>query len=224
MYYRKFNKNLKKEFNDTFKDEIEIIEPKVKEKRKLELKPIFAFMVAVMFGLLVFQHIGIQIYNSNIEKQNEQLLNRTDKGMTKIDGSKNISSQLNYISKEEKSVLTKLFSMQLIGCATKDQMWPTDEGIREENSINTNVQEQGIDESDTVKSDGAYIYSLMNNGCLYVYDLTGRIVDKKVTSAFELYIYEDKIICLCKTKYEVYSFDGRISLNLKVEHLSVLKI
>ena len=36
-------------------------------------------MVAIVFGILVIQHAGIEIYNYNIENQNEKLINESDK-------------------------------------------------------------------------------------------------------------------------------------------------
>ena len=109
MNLNKFKKNLRKEFNDTFKDELEIIETVKIKRRRLEFKPAFAFMVAIVFGILVIQHAGIEIYNYNIENQNEKLINESDKQITKIDGTKDISSQLNYIKKEKKSIFIKIY-------------------------------------------------------------------------------------------------------------------
>ena len=101
MNLNKFKKNLRKEYKDTFKDELEVIEPKRIERRRLAFKPIFAFITILVFSILVIQHIGVNIYNTNIEKQNNELVNSPDKQITKIDNTKDIKSQLNYIKKEK---------------------------------------------------------------------------------------------------------------------------
>ena len=52
MNLRKFNKNLKKEFKDTFNDEIQIIEPefKIKRKRHPKLQYFFYFFLLCKIG------------------------------------------------------------------------------------------------------------------------------------------------------------------------------
>lgn len=220
MNLNKFKKNLRKEFNDTFKDELEVVETVKIKRRRLEFKPAFAFMVAIVFGILVIQHVGIEIYNYNIENQNEKLINESDKQITKIDGTKDISSQLNYIKKEKKSILEYLLTFQLIGCGTGTMddgnpelmlpMVPEEDGANG-NSFNTNVQEVGIDEADIAKSDGKYIYSVVYNN-LYVYDLRGKLIDYEnfgqYVKHYELYIYNGKVVCVGYDAMYMYSFDG----------------
>jgi uncharacterized secreted protein with C-terminal beta-propeller domain len=171
--------------------------------------------MAAIFGLLVIQHIGIEIYNNNVQKQNDRVINNPNKELTKIDTTKDISSQLNYISGKKMSALELIFSMQLMGCGAGTKVEDNMGSMipEEENSYNTNIQENGIDEADTAKCDGKYIYSLVDNSKLCVFDLTGKIVDNELTKAFELYVYNDKIVCIGWEKTEVFSFDG-VSLTL----------
>lgn len=220
MNLNKFKKNLKKEYNDTFKDELEIIEPKKVKRTRLTFKPAFAFMLAIIYGILVIQHIGIEIYNFNIEKQNEKVLNRTDKDIIKIDNNKNIKSQLNYIGREKTSILETIFSIQLTGCGAMDAK-PNASGGQNNNgsSYDTNIQEEGVYEADIIKCDGNYIYSLIGYRYLKIFDLKGNIVDLEYTKSSELYIYNEKVICIGSKKTDIFSFNGvELQLIDTIEH------
>ena len=99
MNLKKFNKNLKKEFNNTFEDKIQFVEPKEKTYRRIQLKPIIAIMMASICILLVIQHIGVYISNLSVDNRNEQLLNNTNNEIVKIDSTKNINTIISNIQK-----------------------------------------------------------------------------------------------------------------------------
>ena len=214
MNYRKFKKNLKKEFNDTFEDELIVIEPKKKERRKLQFKPIFALLMGIIWGILIVEHIGIQIYNSSLKNQTEKMIEKFDGELVNINEKKNIRSQLNFTKDKKESILSYIFSLEFIGGMSKDDSlnYPVDSPNGEEsipgNSYETNIQEQGIDEADTVKCDGKYIYTVMNNAYICVYNLDGHLVSKELSIASQIYLYNDKIIGISDYKTEIFSFDG----------------
>ena len=146
MNLRKFNKNLKKEFNNTFKDETEIIEP-VKIK-KYSFKFRFAYLFIALFAFLFIQHITISIYNNGVDKSNNELISSNNNQLTKIDETKNISSQLKYVKSKKQSALSAILSIQ-IGCDAKggNQMVDAPTSSDSNNSYDTNIQESGIEES-----------------------------------------------------------------------------
>jgi uncharacterized secreted protein with C-terminal beta-propeller domain len=222
MNFRRFKKNLKNEFNETFKDELVVIEPNKKERRKFSFKPLFAFSVAIIWGMIIVQHIAVEIYNSNLEYQKEKIVS-SSQHITKIDSTKDIKSQLNYFGNDKQSILEVLSSISFVGCSSGSGgneltggipgNFGSDTSTNEGNSYNTNIQEEGIDEADTVKCDGKYIYSVVDKTTLHVYDLTGVIVDSASTYANELYVYEDKIACIGDLQTNIFKFDGN-ELNL----------
>ena len=64
MNLRKFNKNIKKEFNNTFNDNFEVIEPKPITRRRFSFK--------IRFGLCVFCFLKIK----NTQRQSTLIIRR----------------------------------------------------------------------------------------------------------------------------------------------------
>ena len=67
MSLKEFNRNLKREYKDTFQNST--------PKKKFQLKWRYAFGLAIgcLFLLLLIDHLYVQIYNHSIESYNEQL-------------------------------------------------------------------------------------------------------------------------------------------------------
>lgn len=68
----------------------------------------------------------------------------------------------------------------------------------------TNIQVEGVDEGDTVKNDGKYIYAIdMNEGLVRIFDTTGETVteisniDIPYSMIQEMFISGDKLVVLC---------------------------
>lgn len=206
MNLRKFNKNLKQEYRNS------VIEPS-RQKRKFQFKwRYLALAVAVFFMcFLIGEHITVMVYNSRINRQEELVLNIEDTTLQQINNKEEYRERVKFIqTKTEKtSILQKILSFQPLACGSAKyyEAAPTEDSNIFITSFETNVQTKGVDEADTAKCDGTYIYAILYD-TLYIYDLSGVVLLEKPVFADWLYVYQKKIVLLANNKAEIYSFDG----------------
>ena len=237
MKLNKFNKKLKDEFNDTIEDKIVVKE--TKKAFHFKFRYVLLSVAALIIIALVTDHIMVQDYNSklvNMTSINYQELKVTTEKYT----SKNELSNALIYTKENsrrKSALENIGSMfNMLSCTSSGTKYsgsnggtstetgtaPGDieigTGITPSNSYETNNQEVGIDEADTAKCDGTYIYSL-TSGCLYIFDLEGNELARKSFNytTKELYVYDDKVIVFLADGLNIYTFNGS-TLTLSKEY------
>lgn len=216
MNLRKFNKNLKKEYTDTF------YQPKIKKERKFTFKIRYALLClgVLLVFILIGEHIGTQIYNQRMENRENQLVLETSNGqMNRIQSEKELNAEVRYFTafSPRKSILSKIFSMSLIGCGSGNTnsddfivspTSPSYDANESNTQYNTNIQTEGIDEADTVKCDGTYIYALIGRQ-LSVYDLNGACIAQTVLSdAEEMYVYENKIAVFGNLSLTIFSLEN----------------
>ena len=72
MKLNEFNRKLKKEYNDTFK------EIKVKRSFHFGFKQLVLSMLSLVVILLVVDHINISIHNYKVDKIKEEIMNKTE--------------------------------------------------------------------------------------------------------------------------------------------------
>ncbi len=216
MSLKEFNRNLKREYKDTFQNST--------PKKKFQLKWRYAFGLAIgcLFLLLLIDHLYVQIYNHSIESYNEQLKQKyyeksseSTSKLVKVTSLEEYQvlikqNQAEYTLKSTKSsFLSTLFSLSFTGCTSgnvNDGMAPPDYSPGD--SYQTNVQTVGIDEEDVAKCDGEYIYTIQEDSTLNVYNLKGEKIVSTLTQGNELLIYKNKVITLGETNIEIYSFEA----------------
>ncbi|MDE7263103.1 MAG: beta-propeller domain-containing protein [Anaeroplasmataceae bacterium] len=214
MKLKKYEKRLKKEYKETF------VSKKIKSKRYIQFK--LRYVVATVLGILLvglfIQHLCVLGHNAAVKKHNLAIRQKVydvenSSALTKVKDEKEINTIiLNYknestYQEKETSILSKIFSLRIGGCAGKayaPQPAPGDSGSKD--AFHTNVQIEGIEEADVAKSDGRYIYYL-NLSTLFVYDMTE---EKNIASiqddGYELFIYEDIIITIGTASTCIYEF------------------
>ena len=221
MKLKEYEKNLKNEYEKTFR--------KKYSKREFHFKLRYAFLAVagVIFAALLIQHIWVYSYNIGVEKHNQAISDRVNAVVpsnnsaelypihTKQDFTEvrtKYSTTFVYQTKK-KSILTKLFTLQFVGCASNEAFgdlttspeapMDTENG----NSFQTNIKVEGIDEADVAKCDGNYIYYLYYN-YLYIYDIQA---EKTITSVmdygFELFLYNNSIISIGSGKTIIYELN-----------------
>ncbi|MDE5855457.1 MAG: beta-propeller domain-containing protein, partial [Anaeroplasmataceae bacterium] len=193
MKLRDYQKNLKNEYQNTFK--------KKNPKREFHFKLRYAFLAVagIIFAALLIQHICIYSYNKEVKKYNQVIINR----VVDLDHSTELSpintkqeykdvvdsyKKATVLKAEKTSILAYIFTFQFARCSSNKVYSPAvptspgSEGFGDTlESIQTNTQIEGIDEADVAKCDGNYIYYIYNNK-LYVYDVKS---EKNITSAFD---------------------------------------
>ncbi|MDE7213560.1 MAG: beta-propeller domain-containing protein [Anaeroplasmataceae bacterium] len=225
MKLKEFKKNLKNEYQNTFKKKYQ------KHEFHFKFKLRYAFLAAagVIFIALLAQHFWVYSYNKGVEKHNQGVYNRVidiEHSIelypinTKQDYNNVVISYQNShrLKSEKTSILAYLFTFQFIKDEVRvdaPSMIPDDatseigdaNGVHNNNSYLTNTQVEGIDEADVAKCDGNYIYYLYNSK-LYVYDIKA---EKSLTSTFdygfELYIYNDKIVSIGTDRTTLYKLN-----------------
>ncbi len=238
MKLNKFNKKLKDEFNDTIEDKIVVKE--TKKAFHFKFRYVLLSIAALIIIALVTDHLIVEDYNSklvNMTSVNYQELKvTTDKYTSKNE----LSNALIYTKQNirKKSALENIGSMfNMLACTSSGTKYsgssgdlepeggsaPTSDveigtGTTPGNSYNTNNQEAGIDEADTAKCDGTYIYSL-TYGCLYIFDLEGNELARETFNytTKQLYVYNDKVIVFLADGLNIYTFDGS-TLTLSKEY------
>ncbi|MCM1556811.1 MAG: beta-propeller domain-containing protein [Anaeroplasma bactoclasticum] len=223
MKLRDYKKNLKNEYQNTFK------EKKLKHEFHFKLRYAFLTAFGVLFVALLIEHIWVFNYNKGVEKHNQAISNRVELANSSelytIDNPKEynqvVSTYKNkYVYQREKtSILTNLFTFQFIGCsssndknAASDVFGPTinETGNSSNNSYQTNIQVNGIDEADVAKCDGKYIYYIYSY-YLYIYEIKNETIITNVSDeGFELYIYDNQIISVGNKKTTLYELNQNI--------------
>lgn len=215
MNLRKLNKGLKQEYETTFQSE----KPK---RKRFYFRWIALACVALLFVVLIGEHIGVGISNQKLDQKvqmlQEELLDTGNKTMSKINSKEdlqavmNFSTVANYI--HSKSLLTQFFELFT---SQKDMNQNVSTGVPSEDIIDmepdasegnssyeTNIQTIGLDEADAAKCDGVYIYALQGEK-LSVYDLVGKLVASTPIAASSLYVYDSRVICLASNSIRIYS-------------------
>ncbi len=178
---------------------------KIKEKRKY--KRIYAISTAMIILVLAIS-IAIPI-NYNKNKVTPIEIVEENNGLPKIESFENLYNILNkntdenYKAKQEELILEDSID------STQNESIQSNNSKEEQYNdySNTNVQVQGVDEADIVKTDGEYIYYLSLNKVVIVNSSDSK--NLKVTSEIkfeeknfypnELFIAENKLIVIGTT-------------------------
>ncbi len=230
MNLKKFNKHLKKEYNETFSEKKYIYE----KKFQFKLRYVFA-CILILFGVIfIADHISVTIYNQKIKQRESEILDLNHKELSPITSEKELKRKMNTVDlTKKKSLMQQIFSMRLscsgsmkssdANMAPGDAMAenPSADPDGSMNSYDTNLQTKGVDEADTAKCDGTYIYALLNNK-LYIYNLSGVILSSTFVSASEIYVYKDKVVCLGRSATSIYTFDETLTLDYRVEYAELV--
>lgn len=224
MSLRRFERNLKKEYNETFK------ETKPKFRFTFQLKHALAILVLLLGVILLSDYIAVNAYNNKLAKEKDNLYDINETSFIKLESKNDYKNIVNF-KRNKSTIITKLFSglipkaydieAELAGSDAMIGM-PKEENSMEapessvENATNTNVQVYGIDEADYSKCDGNYIYSLYE-GNFSIFDLEGtKIVNQQVQkNIYNLYVYQDKIVLIGMSNTIIYQFDGEKITELK---------
>lgn len=223
MSLRKFERNLKKEYNETFK------ETKPKFRFTFQLKHALAILVLLLGVILLSDYIAVNAYNNKLAKEKDNLYDINETSFIKLE-SKNDYKNIVSFKRNKSTIISKLFSgltpkaydmeAELVG--SNSNAMPKEENPEPapessvENATNTNVQVYGIDEADYSKCDGNYIYSL-NEGNFLIFDLEGnKIIHQQIQkNIYNLYVYKDKIVLIGMSNTIIYQFDGEKITELK---------
>lgn len=202
-----------------------------KEKKVVKFKFRYAIIMVLAFltlGVLV-DSISCNIYNREVDQRINNIFKQGDSDLLQVvnesDYDKALATEYNFNKKN--TVLEKFFdgvlfpSNTLVGGGLSSEIDyddiyettnPGSSNESMENSYGTNVQTEGIDELDYSKCDGQYIYSLSGNSRelneLYVYNLSGKIVDSESVgySYYGIYVKEEKIILVGSNNTKIYEF------------------
>ncbi len=217
MKVKEFEKKLKMEYKNTFKN-------KKNCKRSFRFRIKFALAIGLcvlVIGLLI-QHGYIAVQNKNIEAHNKKIYQMQSQVNLESTDLLAIQSKQEYqkavetyrpnflLKKKKKSILSSIFTLK--GCTSKKDtadLSPTPPTNPDNpGSFDTNVQTVGIDEADIAKSDGKYIY-VLSNDTLTIFNLEGTIVcEKNFKSATELFIYQNKIVLIGEVSFYILSFQN----------------
>jgi uncharacterized secreted protein with C-terminal beta-propeller domain len=184
MSLRKFERNLKKEYNETFK------ETKPKFRFTFQLKHALAILVLLLGVILLSDYIAVNAYNNKLAKEKDNLYDINETSFIKLESKNDYKNIVNF-KRNKSTIITKLFSGLIpkaydieaefadsdvmIGMPKEENPEPAPESSIE-NATNTNVQVDGIDEADYSKCDGNYIYSL-NEGNFSSYYIFTDVVN-----------------------------------------------
>lgn len=178
---------------------------KIKEKRKY--KRIYAISAAMIILVLAIS-IAIPI-NYNKNKVTPIEIVEENNGLPKIESFENLYNILNKNTDENyKAKQENLILEDSIGSTQNESIESNNSKEEQYNDYsNTNVQVQGVDEADIVKTDGEYIYYLSLNKVVIVNSSDSK--NLKVTSEIkfeeesfypnELFIAENKLIVIGTT-------------------------
>jgi len=223
MRLNDFNKKLKQEYNETFEtEEFKVIEKK-KRKYNFRFKIAILAVLGIFICFLFIQHIGINIYNSNGIKKAEEAIASESNKLYKIESTSDFEKKLKVRSfSKKKSILSSIFSIQLTGCTSyKGSLDGAPENNNILNSYDTNVQTIGVDESDTAKCDGNYIYSILE--CIpYVASLDQSVFIIGEFKANEMYVYNDKLVYLTNTGIKICRIENEELVIIQTIHYDYL--
>lgn len=205
MKLSEFNRKLKNEYKNTFKDN----KPKRVWNFNFRLRYAFLGIFVLVFIGLFIDHIAVQVFNHNLDDRREELVNSTE--YSSINDKNDYKMAIkNYSYKEKSSILSNLLSIRM-GCGAKgtggNMMPPTAPDSSGNNSFDTNVQVDGIDEADVSKCDGNYVYSLAR-GSLIIYSLSGSVVTSIVDNGNELYVKDNYIVSIGDCESSIYEFNN----------------
>lgn len=235
MKLNNFNKKLKNEYHNTFEEKIQI-----KSKNRFNFNFKFRYLLMGLPALIVFffasviliDHISVTSYNNSIDDRMNAVLNNTSKELEKVQSNKDLNSKLEYVDfTPRESFLDYLFSK------FEDENFATGGDVPDmapdapnaspdisedsNNSYETNIQTEGVDELDYAKCDGKYIYAIQNS-MFYIYDLDGNLLEATGTNAKGLYLYNNMVVVLANSKTVVYTFDGNDLTNIKAFYHSMM--
>ena len=161
-------------------------------------------MLFVVF--LLIEHLCVYVGNKNIDNYDKNFCTTKEMVMINNEAEFNKSVSLNARKSKSTSILSSLFSINFISCGSNLE---GDSMIEKpaNDSFNTNVQVEGIDEADYAKCDGNYIY-VKNRTGMYIFNLEGEMVASKTMSGDCFYLYNDKIVVLGHNHVSIYKFDG----------------
>lgn len=229
MRLNKFNKNLKKEYENAIEEKKTFFQKIVHFFKGLKLRHYILAVASFVFAFLIIEHIAVLAinnhYDNKISETTAQSVVKNNSKLNKIENEHQYK-KLKVVNKRFRriSYLQIFISNLPQGCGSSkdnaggDNYWEEDNysdsinniNSSNGNSYNTNIQTDGIDEADIAKCDGKYIYSI-SDGMLYVFNLNGEVLDSYSTSANELYLYEQKIIL-------VNEYDGITVLKLAFDN------
>lgn len=239
MKLNKFNKLLKEEYENTFKDVDIKIENKKRSIHKI-LIPVYSFVALILIALLA---IGIDVvsvnnYNSGVDKfvsdYNEGLQSLSSDELLNVKTKSNFDNIIKKYNLEKKTAFINSFNSSNKGSLDISQGFPTtipgaimttpssgapstmSPGVSDSSSINTNTQYDDVDEADIAKCDGKYIYYCYN-GVLVVYDLLGSLIGRYNTlgKIISMYVYNENIVLFyskdLKRYVEIFNIDNDLS-------------
>jgi uncharacterized secreted protein with C-terminal beta-propeller domain len=210
MNFQKFKKELKKEYNDTFKDN------KPKFKYVFKLRHAFIGLILLFMLFLTGEHISVSIYNNNILQAQEEKYSLDVNSFIALN-SKNDYSEILTKKERKHSIISSFFNDfskkaivndndMMAGAPESTGAVPNSPG-QNNSQTNTNVQVSGIDEADYSKCDGTYIYSL-TGGRIEIYNLAGeKVIDKSVGNFQKLYVTGKEIVLIGNSNTAFYEFD-----------------
>lgn len=235
MKLKEYEKKLKKEYQNTFK------EKHVKYEFHFKLRYAFLTIFGILFIGLLIEHFIVYNYNQDVKRHNQEITRNASSAdlensskLSTIHTKKDYESLvLNYknmtnLRSEKTSILSYIFTFQFLSCTSKNYYAPDgglipptydDSTSKPNDSYQTNVQVEGIDEADVAKCDGKYIYYFYNEN-LYIYDVKA---EKNITSikdsGEELYIYENRIVSIGDYETRIYKFiDNKIEMIHSIEY------
>ncbi|MCI9064201.1 MAG: hypothetical protein HFJ17_06335 [Clostridia bacterium] len=179
---------------------------KQKEKRTIsihwrEISTACAVCMIMLFVVTFYLKENSPYNVSNIEnienKENVAIANVQNNDLPRFENIEQLKKILEKNS-QKRSLINKeiMTDSATIGTAKTEQS--------ENKYSKTNVQVEGVDEADTVKTDGEYIY-YVTNGNVYIFNSTNLKIASKIEyedndkSRFypqEIYIYHDKLVVL----------------------------
>lgn len=228
MKLNEFNKNLKKEYYDTFEENVEI-KPKRQSSFSFKLRYLLfalpALIVLLFVSIVLIDDAQVNAYNNNIDDRMNSVLNNTSKDLEKVNSKNDLNSKLASVDfSPRESFLDSIVSIFEDKKGFMDNNFATGGDVADDapapgnpgmdaptmdgnNSFETNIQTEGVAEADSAKCDGTYIYAIQDKG-LYIYNLSGILLASQPTNATQLYLYNDKIVLLENSKTIIYSFNG----------------
>ena len=221
MKLGKFNKLLKKEYQDTFNDE-KIVIKKSSHFRKI-LIPIYSLVAVVT---LIFVVIGIDTLVTNNHNEyvfrhwsefDKDLTQSSSKELTPINSSDELCSIIDSYKLTIQDSLLQSIGQPNIGDMAPAGTPQTTPGNMTSGTT-TNTQYSNVDETDIAKCDGNYIYYTYNNK-LVIYDLLGNNVGEKEFdgSIKSMYVYNNSIVIFYRIEGLAFDYVEIFKLNSTLE-------
>ena len=172
----------------------------IKSKKKNNIKMFMKIGSACAAGLLLMVGLG---FAANVEKNNSD--KKANEKVATAASYKEIYSYFDQDMLNGKTTLDGMIS------GTGDTAFDSSaESTGSTDFSKTNVQVEGVDEGDTVKTDGKYIYALdMPKHVVRIFDTSTETVQEISTIEIpyntiqELYVSNDKLVVICATDISV---------------------